>query len=294
MRTSILTRLAALALLLVASPVFAQTTSGESPMTTSTNSGYVPVAGAQIYYEVHGTGSPLVLLHGGVAPAEMFGAPLSEMAKTHEVIAIHMRGHGLSKDSDAPWSYETDADDVAAVLDHLKIGKAHVMGYSFGARVALQTAARHPDRVEKLVLVSTGFRWDGDYPEITTAFEQMSAMAAMIATNVAASPLASLYPDVNWETVFRKTGELNMQHYDWTATVAQIKAPTLLIYADADAIRPEHMVEFYKLIGGGQRDAGMDGSLRPTSQLAIIPNTTHYNLMSAPAVTADAKAFLAQ
>lgn len=262
-------------------------------MTALNTSGYTSIDGVDIYYEVHGAGSPLVLLHGGVAPAEMFGAPLAEMAKTHEVIAIHMRGHGLSKDTDQPWSYETDADDVAAVLSDLKIAKASVMGYSFGARVALETAIRHPDLVDKLVIISTSYRWDGDFPEVIAAFEQMPAMAAMIAKNVAASPLAKMYPDVNWETVFKKTGELNAQHYDWSADVAKIVAPTLLIYADADAIRPEHMAAFYKLIGGGQRDAGLDGSLRSPNQLAIIPNTTHYNIMSAPTVIADATAFLA-
>lgn len=291
---SILTSTIALVFTLIASPIFAQTSSGDNAMTNAIKSGYVPVEGAEIYYEVHGTGTPLVLLHGGVAPAEMFGAPLAEMAKTHEVIAVHMRGHGLSKDTEAPWSFGAAADDVAAVLDHLNIGKASVMGYSFGAAVALQVAIRYPEMVDRLVLISTAFRWDGEYPEITAAFEQMPAMAAMIATNVAASPLAAMYPDVNWETVFRKTGELNMQHFDWTQGVAQIKAPTLLIYSDADSIRLEHMIAFYKLIGGGQRDAGIDGSLRTTNQLAIIPNTTHYNIMSSPTVLADATAFLAK
>ena len=289
----ILAALTIVAATLIAGPVVAQTIAGDSVMPPVTKSGYVRVNEVDIYYEVHGTGSPLVLLHGGVAPAEMFGVPLAEMAKTHEVIAVHLRGHGLSKDTDLPWSYEVDADDVAAVLDYLNIAKASIMGYSFGARVALETAIRHPEVVDKLVVISTAYRWDGDYPEVTAAFEQMPGMAAMIAENVKASPLATMYPHVNWETVFKKTGELNAQHYDWSADISKIKAPTLLIYADADAIRPEHMAAFYKLMGGGQRDAGLDGSLRSPNQLAIIPNTTHYNIMSVPAVTAAATEFLA-
>ena len=101
-----------------------------------------------------------------------------------------------------------------------------------------------------------------------------------------------LFRSVNWETVFRKTGELANRSYDWSASVAAIKAPTLLMFADADAIRPEHIVEFYKLLGGGQRDAGLDGSLRSPSRLAIIPNTTHMTILGSAAVTEFATAFL--
>jgi pimeloyl-ACP methyl ester carboxylesterase len=288
----ILSTLIILSVTCVAGSSIAQN-AGHDTMSTAIESGYASVNGVDLYYEIHGAGSPLVLLHGGVAPAEVFGAPLVELAKTHKVIAIHLRGHGLSKDTDAPWSYEIDADDVAALLDFLKVGKATIMGYSFGARVALQTAIRHPERIDRLVAISTSFRWDGDYPEVIAAFEKMPTQAAMIAKNVAASPLAQMYPDVDWETNFRKTGELNRQHYDWVSDIPKINNPTLLIYADADSIRPEHIAEFYKLLGGGQRDAGMDGSLRSPNQLAVVPGRTHYDVMSSPAVIAAATAFLA-
>ena len=263
-------------------------------MSTPSSTGKVPVGGAEIYYEIHGDGPPLVLLHGGVNPSDTFGAPLAAMAKTHKVIAIHLRGHGSSTDSDEPWSTEAMADDVAAVLRQLGIGKARFMGYSLGAAVSLQVAIRHPELVEKLVAVSIAFRADGNYPEVRQAFAQMPGMAAAIGQQLSASPLAQLYPDIDWETVFRKSGEMNLEAHDWSADVAQIKAPTLLVFADADSIRPEHMVEFWKLLGGGQRDAGFDGSLRPASQLAIIPNTTHYNLIQSPLLTDVATAFLTQ
>ena len=113
-----------------------------------------------------------------------------------------------------------------------------------------------------------------------------------LSTSSVCSPLASLYPSVDWETVFRKTGELANRSYDWSASVAGIEAPTLLIFADADAIRPEHIVEFYKLLGGGQRDAGLDGSLRSQNRLAIVPGTTHYSILGSPAVTRFALEFL--
>lgn len=281
------------AAVLVAAPAIAQT-AGDNPMSTPSSTGKVPVGGAEIHYEIHGDGPPLVLLHGGVDPSQTFGAPLAAMARTHKVIAIHLRGHGFSRDSDAPWSSELMADDVASVLRQLGIGKARFMGYSLGAAIALQVAIRHPELVEKLVSVSVAFSTEGDYPEVRQAFTQMTGMAATIGQQLAASPLAQLYPGVDWETMMRKTAEMNQDKRDWTEGIKAIKAPTLLVFADADSIRPEHMVEFWKLLGGGQRDAGLDGSQRPSSQLAIIPGTTHYSLIQSPLLTEVATAFLTQ
>jgi pimeloyl-ACP methyl ester carboxylesterase len=285
-------------LLLLVAATFAMsahaTTAKGQAMRPPESKGYVKVNGAELYYEVHGEVPPLIMLHGGVTPSEMFGAPLTEMAKTHKVIALHYQGHGLSKDSSRPWSFEVFADDVAALMDHLGIKKASVMGYSSGGLVALQTAIRHPQLVDKLIVISAAFRSDGYYPEVLEAFAQMPAAAPMIAADVSKSPLASLYPSVSWETMFRKTGELANRRFDWSASVADIKAPTLLVFADADAIRPEHVVEFYKLLGGGQRDAGVDGSLRSPNRLAIIPNTTHLTILGSASVMQFASTFLNQ
>lgn len=285
--------LAFVAAVLVAAPVIAQT-AGDDPMSTPLSTGKVPVGGAEIYYEIHDDGPPLVLLHGGVDPSQTFGAPLAAMAKTHKVIAIHMRGHGFSKDGDEPWSTELMADDVAAVLQYLGIGKARFMGYSLGAGVALQVAFRHPELVEKLVSVSVDYRTDDDYPEVREAFRQLPAHAAEYGQQLASSPLGELYPNVDWARVFRKSGEMNEPEYDWTKGIKTMTAPTLLVFADADSIRPEHMVAFWNLLGGGQRDAGFDGSQRPASQLAILPGTTHYNLIQSPLLTEVATAFLTQ
>lgn len=193
-------------------------------MSTLSSTGKVPVGGAQIHYEAHGDGPPLVLLHGGVTPSITLGALLEAMAKAHKVIAIHLRGHGFSTDSDGPWSAEMFADDVAAVLEHLGIGKARVMGYSLGAAVAQQVAIRHPEVVEKLVSVSAGFSTDGDYPEVRQAFAEMPGNAAAIGQQIAASPLAQLYPGIDWETIIRKTGEMNQSDHDWTEGIRTIKA----------------------------------------------------------------------
>ncbi len=272
-------------------------TEGEATMSLPTSSARVAVNGVQLYYEIHGKGTPVVMLHGGVNPSDMFGAPLVEMAKTHRVIAIHLRGHGFSTDTDDPWSYEQMADDVAALLGKIGIEKTDFMGWSLGGGVALQTAIRHRARVGKLIVISMNIRDKGNFPEIQAEFDEMPAKAPEYAKQIEQSPLAKMYPDVNWETMMRKTGEMNQGPYDWSADVAKIAAPTLLIFSDADMMYPEHIVEIYKLFGGGSRDAAIDGTRRPTpNQLAIIPGTTHYNLMlsATKSATDYAKAFLAR
>jgi pimeloyl-ACP methyl ester carboxylesterase len=253
----------------------------------------VTVNGVDLYYETHGEGAPLVMLHGGVNPSEMFGVPLTEMAENHKVIAVQLRGHGYSADTSEPWSYELMADDVAALMGEIGVESADVMGYSLGAGVALQLTIRHPERVKKLVAISMAYRFDGDYPEIRAAFDSMTAAAPAIAENIEASPLATLYPDIDWTTMMRKTGEMNQMEHDWRETVAEIKSPVLVMFGDADSIQLEHMTAFYRLLGGGQRDGGIDGSGRSANQFAVIPNRTHYNILASPAVTTFAKDFLA-
>jgi pimeloyl-ACP methyl ester carboxylesterase len=245
------------------------------------NANFADVNGQHIFYSVHGAGKPLILLHGGINP-DSFGSNLAKLAKGRQVIAVHLQAHGRTPDTDRPLRCETLGDDVAALIGHLKLRMADVMGYSLGADVALQTAIRHPDVVERLVLVSGSMRQDGSYPEVVAAFNQLEANAAVIGGGVKASPLGQAYPDVDWTNLFRKVGELTKRPFDWSADVAKIRARTLLVFADADSIRPEHMVEFWKALGGGQRDAGIDGSLRSANQLAIVPNTTHYTLAVEP------------
>jgi pimeloyl-ACP methyl ester carboxylesterase len=203
---------------------------------------------------------------------------LAELAKSRQVIAPHLQAHGRTPDTDRPLRSETMGDDIAALIGHLKLGNADVMGYSLGSGVALQTAIRHPDVVDRLVLVSAAMKQDGFYPEGVAAFKQLEANAATFGPGVKASPLGKAYPDVDWTNLFRKVGDMTKRPFDWSADVAKLHTRTLLVYADADAIRPEHMVEFWKALGGGQRDAGIDGSLRPANELAILPNTTHYTL----------------
>jgi len=256
------------------------------------NANFADVNDQHIFYNVHGAGKPLILLHGGVTP-DSFGSNLAELAKDRQVIAVHLQAHGRTPDTDRPLRCESLGDDVAALIGYLNLGKADVMGYSLGAAVALQTAIRHPEVVNRLVLVAARMKQDGSYPEVVVAFNQLEANATMIGGGVKASPLGQAYPDVDWTNLFRKLGDLTKRPFDWSADVARVQARTLLVFADADSIRPEHMVEFWKALGGGQRDAGIDGSLRPANQLAIVPNATHYTLAVDPILPQIVARFLA-
>jgi pimeloyl-ACP methyl ester carboxylesterase len=257
--------------------------------TTPIETGYAPVNGLQLYYEVWGAGEPLILLHGGVAGIVMFGSNLAALAEGRKVIAVELQGHGRTADIHRPLSFEAMADDVAALMKHLDIERADLMGLSLGGGVALQAAIRHPELVRKLVVVSAPCKREGWYPEVRAAFDQMGPAAA---ESMDRSPLSQLYPNVDWAKLFGKLGDLGRKDYDWSAEVAAIEAPTMIVFADADAVRTAHVAEFFGLLGGGQRDAGLDGSGRPAARLAILPGLTHYDIKSAPALAAAVAPFL--
>jgi pimeloyl-ACP methyl ester carboxylesterase len=286
LRRDFLMTATATAVMTVTLPVHAEKTPAKS------NEHFADVNGLHLFYSVHGVGKPLVLLHGGIDP-DSFGGNLAQLAKGRQVLAVHLQGHGRTPDIDRPLRCETLGDDVAALIAHLKLGNADVMGYSLGSDVALQVAIRHPDTVDRLVLVSGTMRKEGSYPEVVTAFDQLEANAAAIGSSVKASPLGRSYPDVDWTNLFRKTGELTKRPFDWSADVAKVRVRTLLAFADADSIRPEHMVEFWKALGGGRRDAGLDGSSRPDNRFAIVPGTTHYTIPVDPMLPEIVARFLA-
>ncbi|MFD2763415.1 alpha/beta fold hydrolase [Micromonospora eburnea] len=256
--------------------------------------GYADVNGVRLWYEVHGTGKPLVLLHGGYGSVEMFAPIRPALAARRQVIAVDLQGHGRTADVDRPLRYETMADDVGALLRHLDLPGADVLGYSLGGGVALRTAIQHPDRVRRLVLVSTPCRRRGWYPEVLAA---MAAQDERVAEQMRGSPPHELYERVaprpqDWPTLWAKTGELLRRDYDWSAEVAALALPVLLVYADADSIPVSHMAEFFGLLGGGHRDAGWDGTDRPASRLAVLPGLTHYDIIGSPALPAAALPFL--
>src|SRR3954470_20822654 len=255
---------------------------------------HADVHGLSLYYEEHGSGEPLILLHGGIGAGAMFAPILPELAAGRRVITVDLQGHGGTADVDRPLRPELMADDIAGLLDHLGLERADVMGYSLGGIVALRTAIQHPQRVRRLVLVSVGFRRDGSHPEVA---ENMDRFAPEMADMLAQSPLYEVYsrlaPRVqDWPVLIAKTSELLKDDYDWTADVEGLETPTMLVFADADSIRPAHIVEFYRLLGGGLRDANWDGSLRPTARLAVLPGTTHYDIYASPALAPAVTPFL--
>jgi pimeloyl-ACP methyl ester carboxylesterase len=255
---------------------------------------YADVNGLSLYYEEHGTGEPLVLLHGGIGASEMFAAILDELAASRRVVAVDLQGHGHTADVDRPLRPETLADDVAALIEHLGLARADVLGYSLGGMVALRTALQHPDRVRRLVLVSIAFRRDGSYPEVLAA---MDAMGPELAEMIKQAPVYEHYARVaprpeDWTEHVAKTSELVKADFDWSAEIPALAAPTMLVYADADSVRLDHIAEFYGLLGGGQRDAGVDGSGRPVARLAVLPGTTHYDIVTSPLLPAAVVPFL--
>ena len=277
------------AAILLAALGFAQT-----PTTTPAKGGYAPVNGLKLYYEIHGTGEPLILLHGGVGATDMFAEILPALSKARRVIAVDLQAHGRTADIDRPLSLEAMADDIAALLKHLEIPRADVMGYSMGGGVALRTAIQHPDVVRKLVLVSTAFKKDGWYPEIRAGMAQMGPGAA---EPMKQTPMYQLYARVaprpaDWPVLLTKLGEMMRKDYDWSREVSAIKAPTLLVFGDADAVTPAHAVQFFELLGGGQKDGGWDGSGVSKARLAILPGLTHYNVFSSPALPSAVTPFL--
>jgi pimeloyl-ACP methyl ester carboxylesterase len=252
-------------------------------------SGHALVNGINLFHEISGAGRPLIILHGGVSASEVFNPVLPVLKESRRVIAVHLQGHGRTADIDRPLSFEMMADDIAELIEHLNLESADLLGYSLGGGVALQTTIRHPDMVRKLVLISTPFKRTGFFPEVLKDMGQMGPEAAKFMKE---SPLSQLYPDADWPRLFTKLGNLLQQDYDWSKGVAAIKSPVMITFADADAVRTEHAMEFFRLLGGGQKDAGMDGSGRPVGQLAILPGMTHYNILAFPLLATLVNTFL--
>ena len=245
---------------------------------TPVESGYVPVNGLEMYYEIHGSGQPLVLLHGNLSTiSTSFGKVLSALAATRRVIAVEQQGHGHTADIDRPFSIAQWAEDTTALLRHLKVEQADFFGYSSGGAVALEIALRSPTLVRKLVWAGgTSYRRDGLYPELLAGSEAMQPDA------LDGTPFQQAYASVaphpeNWHRLVMKTADLDRSITDVPSeTIASLKPPALLIIGDSDIVRPEHVVEMFRLLGGG-----VIGDLvgLPRSQLAVLPGTTHVTLV---------------
>ncbi len=244
--------------------------------------GYAPVNGLKMYYEVHGSGEPVVLLHGAfMTITSNWTEWIRELSKTRKVIAIEMQGHGRTADIERDISQENLADDVAALLDHLKIGRADILGYSMGGGVAIQCAVRHPAKVRKVVVISSYVRRDG------MVKEGLDALSSLSADVFRGSPLEAEYqrlsptPDGFPTFVKRMVAVASKGQDIGVDRLKATQAPMFFIHGDADGIRLEHIAEMYRLKGG---EVHGDLGPRSASRLAIVPNATHVTLMERAAM----------
>jgi pimeloyl-ACP methyl ester carboxylesterase len=255
---------------------------------------YADVNGVSMYYEEQGSGDPLLLLHGGLAGGEIFADVAPVFAERRRVIVPDFQGHGRTADIDRPLHAEDLADDVAALIAHLGLERADVLGYSLGGEVTWRLAIQHPDTVRRIVVISTPCRRNGSFPEVVAAFDAMSAeMAPMMEPSPAYQHYAKVAPrPEDWPVLIGRTADMLKVDFDWTEEVARIEAPTMLVFADSDSVMPEHVVELFHLRGGGLRDAGWDGSAQPVARLAVLPGRTHYDIIGAPGLVPAILPFL--
>ncbi len=280
----------------------AATNTQEGPtMTTPANrsaSGYAPVNGVEIYYEIHGSGEPLVLLHGGFGSIEMFGPVLGALAEKRQVIGVDLQGHGRTLPFDRPVSFAAMATDVAELIKWLGYDKVDVMGYSMGGNTALRLAIDHPEVVNKLVAASCVYAFAGwhDYNQ-----QGMSGMAADIPATIEGMKQTPMYqayeqlmPDAeaNWPKSVTQMANFVGKPFDWSGEIGKITSPTLIVFGDWDAVRTSHIAQFFELLGGGKQGANWDGSGMNQNRLAIIPGITHYTMFMDPRLATTALAFL--
>ncbi len=269
-------------------------TNSKDDMPTDTLKSYASVNGLKLYYEIQGTGEPVIVLHGGLGNTELYMPNVSALAKNHKVIAVDLQGHGRTADIERPLDREAMAEDIAELIKHLNLGKTNVIGYSFGGWVALRLAIQHPELLQKVVLVSCPFKRKGWFPGLLAQQDQLGAAAA---EGLKETPLYQSYakkapkPE-DWTKLVTKMAATLQKDFDWSKEVGAIKLPVLLIFGDADEVMPDHALAFFKLLGGGAKGGDWEGAGRPASQLAIIPDQTHYNIFMSPALPGTIMPFL--
>lgn len=269
-------------------------TSKEATPAAGIKSGYIEAGGIRYYYEIRGQGEPLLLLHGGLGSIDMFAPVMPILAEKRQVIGVDLQGHGRTALGDRPFSLQAMGADMAAILTELGYGAVDVLGYSLGSGVAFQLAVQHPEKIRRLALVSAGFSQDGFYPEMIPMQAQLSGKMAdmMKDTPMYKSYMAVAPHPEDFPRLLDAMGDLMRQPNDWSADVAKLTMPVMLIYGDSDMFRPEHMVKFYQLLGGGLRDAGWQREHMSKNRLAILPGLTHYDIFLAPAMGRTALGFL--
>jgi pimeloyl-ACP methyl ester carboxylesterase len=257
-------------------------------------SGHVMIDGINYYYEIRGQGEPLLLLHGGLGSIDMFAPVMPSLEEGRQVITVDLQGHGRTTLGERPIDHKAIGDDLAVLLKQVGYEKIDVLGYSFGGGAGLRLAIQHPEMVRRLAIVSTGFAQDGFYPEMLPMQAQVgAAMAdAMKDTPMYKSYMAVAPNPGDFPKLLDRMGELMRKPYDWSQDVKTLKMPVMLVYGDSDMYRPEHIVQFYQLLGGGLKDAGWMRENMSQNRLAIIPNRTHYDIFFGPELALTVLPFL--
>lgn len=253
---------------------------------TPARSGYADAAeGLKVHYEIYGEGDPIVVMAGGFGDASSMMEVIRPLSRTRQVIGIDLEGHGHTALRRTPMSHERNGDDVAAVLRHLNIPKADIAGYSHGGDAAIRMAIQHPDMVRNLIVISTAAERDGWHPELLPA---MASISSAQLPQFKQTPFYKRYVTVaphpdQFGLLMDRMGELMKKDYDWRPEIAKLRMPTLLLFADHDAVSMKHIAEFFALFGGGIRDPGYVGEPRyARARLAIVPGYTHYNFGMGP------------
>lgn len=274
--------------------VAALTLTAAAAQAEAPKTGYATANGIKYYYEISGKGEPLLLLHGGLGSGGMFAPILPAFTHHRQVILVDLQGHGRTELGKRRIDMIDLGDDMASVLKQLGYKNVDVMGYSFGGGVAFRFAAQHPEMVRRLALVSAGFAADAFYPEMRAMQKDVGAAMAeqmkptpMYQSYVAVAPKPDDFP-----RLLDAMGELMRSTFDYRDDVKKLTMPTMLVFGDSDMYRPEHIVEFYKLLGGGLRDAGWQRETMAKNRLAIIPDQTHYDIFFSPKLVATVLPFL--
>jgi pimeloyl-ACP methyl ester carboxylesterase len=258
------------------------------------SSGYADGNGIKLYHEIYGEGEPLVLIHGGLTTIGEMQGWVQPLAEKRRVIAVEMQGHGRTADTDRPMSFTTLGDDIAVLLDHLEIPKTDLVGHSFGGASAIRAAIQQPEKVRRLVVISSPYARSGWYPE---AQRGMSHVGAAMAENMMQTPTgrwSKQWPDPQrFPQFLDKMGNMMSEDYDWSADIAKLPMPVLLVFADNDSVSQKHIAEFFALLGGGMREPGWLNTQLSKSRLAVVPGYSHYNFITSAEVPQIVGKFLA-
>jgi pimeloyl-ACP methyl ester carboxylesterase len=258
--------------------------------------GFTWINGVDVYWEARGSGgTPLILVHGGYGLASEFHMLAGGLAQHRRVIAVELEGHGHTRLARRAFRWQTFADDLAGAIVELAHEPADLLGYSLGGTAALRCAIQHPGLVRRLIVVSAPHRRSAWRPGTLAAFDGMSsALFPEFRRSHVYEEWLAVAPDPGaFPALMDATGALLREPYDWSRPVAALPMPVLLALADADSIPVSAAAEFFSLLGGGHGDISGDGSGRPASRLAILPGTTHFDILDAPALHEAVEGFLA-